>query len=320
MSRAGPRNPPAPRESAEEQSQGCCEGAGSEQPCPRHRSAGQEAGEGAEDPAAGHQPQTRTGNKAEGGEGGTAPGAAAEASPRRGERRTERCSGSSRAPGGSLTAENGRSRAGLFGVASPSTRTHTQAHTHPLSPREPCPRLQGVWEGSDPTSPHTHPHPRRILPSADPAASAQAAARLGGPTAAESRPRRPDPFPAGRATLPPAPHLIPDADGAGRGGGVGNEGNLPRLVSSRPDPRPPPRPLRALTSPHRLVPALLGGERGRRLYRPLKWLRERKGGERGGGASPRSAGSAVQSSRRRLADAPPRRKGRGRARSEAAAG
>lgn len=167
MSRAGPRNPPAPRESAEEQSQGCCEGAGSEQPCPRHRSAGQEAGEGAEDPAAGHQPQTRTGNKAEGGEGGTAPGAAAEASPRRGERRTERCSGSSRAPGGSLTAENGRSRAGLFGVASPSTRTHTQAHTHPLSPREPCPRLQGVWEGSDPTSPHTHTPP----PPADPSLS-----------------------------------------------------------------------------------------------------------------------------------------------------
>lgn len=113
-------------------SQGRCEGAGSEQPCPRHRSGGQEAGEGAEDPAAGHQPQTRTGNEARGG-GGTAPGAAAEASPRRGERRAERCSGSSRAPGGALLQRTG-APAQVYSGWPARVHTHTRSHSPPQPP------------------------------------------------------------------------------------------------------------------------------------------------------------------------------------------
>ncbi|XP_069667792.1 basic salivary proline-rich protein 3-like [Haliaeetus albicilla] len=312
MSRAGPRNPPAPRRSAEEQVRDAAKarrGAGSEQPCPRHRSAGQEAGEGAADPAAGPPPQTRTGNKA----GGEA------ALPRELRRRPAQGEGSDgRKDARGAPRHRGepycreRTLPRRFILGGQPEYTHTLTLT-PSAPREPCPRLQGVWEGSDPTPPppHTHPPtPRRLLPSADPAASA----RLGGPTAGESQLRRPDPFPAGRATLPPS--LTSSQTLTGLGGG--NEGNLPRPVPSRPMAASPAVTRTHLSPPPR--PGAAGGEGGRRLYRPLKWLREPGGGERGGGASPRSAGSAVQSSRRRLADAPPRRKGRGRARSEAAAG
>lgn len=170
-------------------------------------------------------------------------------------------------------------------------RVHAHTHRLTLTPSAPGSHARGFRESGRDLTPrhptHTHPHPRRILPSADPAASAQAAARLGGPTAAESRPRRPDPFPAGRATLPPAPHLIPDADGAGGGG---NEGNLPRLVPSRPTAAspavtrthltPPPRPgaARRRTGPAAVPAAKMaegakGGGEGRRSEPPLCRLR-----------------------------------------------
>lgn len=197
-------------------------------------------------------------------------------------------------------------------------RVHAHTHRLTLTPSAPGSHARGFRESGRDLTPRHPTHtptpggsfpqltrlpPPRLLP-----AWAVPPPPRAGPGARIPSPR------AGRPSLPP---LTSSQTLTGLGGGA-TRGTC--LVSSRPDPRPPPRPLRALTSPHRLVPALLGGERGRRLYRPLKWLRERKGGERGGGASPRSAGSAVQSSRRRLADAPPRRKGRGRARSEAAAG
>lgn len=200
-------------------------------------------------------------------------------------------------------------------------RVHAHTHRLTLTPSAPGSHARGFREsGRDLTPRHpTHtPTPGGSFPQLTRLPPPRLLPAWAVPPPPRAGPGAPIPSPrAGRPSLPPLTSSQ-TLTGLGEVGGWATRGTC--LVSSRPDPRPPPRPLRALTSPRRLVPALLGGERGRRLYRPLKWLRERKGGERGGGASPRSAGSAVQSSRRRLADAPPRRKGRGRARSEAAAG
>lgn len=135
MSRAGPRNPPAPRESAEEQSQGCCEGAGSEQPCPRHRSAGQEAGEGAEDPAAGHQPQTRTGNKAEGGGRRHSPGSCGGGQPTARGATDGKMLGEQPGTGGEpYCRERTLPRRFIRGGQPEYTHTHTGSHSPPQPP------------------------------------------------------------------------------------------------------------------------------------------------------------------------------------------